>query len=239
MYRGPRRLRVASIGVLTDAGQADRAKAIPGEDTPWTRLFDTADLPTYRLITLEFLSTFRYRAHREAVPEQEDEELQPDIEFSISGQHMEMTIERFVVLLCIYYESGDRDSGIHPGADAWRGWGDESVVATYFLHIVHQPPSVCVGHQGSSDPIHPQVHSYDYISTWTEPRVGDDVRFILSSLFDDWQGVQSCTVFFLVLRLLLPPSGARYTMGRRLCHPHRTQQRYVSFASGSVGDPAT
>ncbi|KAL8231205.1 hypothetical protein R6Q57_000983 [Mikania cordata] len=91
-------------GVLADAGQAKRARAILGEDTPWTRLFDIAELPTYRLITVEFLSTFRYRAHQVAVREQEDKELPPRIEFSLYGQHMEMSIERFAVHLGIYYE---------------------------------------------------------------------------------------------------------------------------------------
>ncbi|KAL8209131.1 hypothetical protein R6Q57_008543 [Mikania cordata] len=44
------------------------------------------------------------RAHQAAVPEQEDEELSLEIEFSLCGQLMEMTIEWIAVLLCIYYE---------------------------------------------------------------------------------------------------------------------------------------
>ncbi|KAL8201806.1 hypothetical protein R6Q57_010953 [Mikania cordata] len=90
--------------VLTEAGLVDQARAILGKDRPWARLFDIADLPTGRLITVEFLLTFRYRAYQAAVAEQEDEELQPDIEFSICNQHMEMSIERFAELLGIYYE---------------------------------------------------------------------------------------------------------------------------------------
>ncbi|KAD3069253.1 hypothetical protein E3N88_37133 [Mikania micrantha] len=96
--------RCIDWGLLADAGEAARARAILGEDTPWTRLFDLADLPTYRLITVEFLSTFRYRAHQAAVREEDDEELPPDIEFSLCGQHFEMSIERFAVHLGIYYE---------------------------------------------------------------------------------------------------------------------------------------
>ncbi|KAD3338484.1 hypothetical protein E3N88_34005 [Mikania micrantha] len=96
--------RCIDWGLLADAGEAVRARAILGEDTPWTRLFDLADLPTYRLITVEFLSTFRYRAHQAAVREADDEELPPDIEFSLCGQHFEMSIERFAVYLGIYYE---------------------------------------------------------------------------------------------------------------------------------------
>ncbi|KAD5317734.1 hypothetical protein E3N88_17680 [Mikania micrantha] len=57
------------------------------------------ELPTHRLITVEFLSTFRYRAHQAAVREEDDEELPPDIKFSICGQHFEMSIERFAVHL--------------------------------------------------------------------------------------------------------------------------------------------
>ncbi|KAD3069312.1 hypothetical protein E3N88_37192 [Mikania micrantha] len=39
-----------------------------------------------------------------AVREADDEELPPDIEFSLCGQHFEMSIERFAVHLGIYYE---------------------------------------------------------------------------------------------------------------------------------------
>ncbi|KAL8231110.1 hypothetical protein R6Q57_000888 [Mikania cordata] len=85
-------------------GKAGHARAILGEDTPGTRLFEIAELPTHRLLTVEFLSTFRYRAHQAAVREQDDEELPPDIEFSLCGQHLEMSIERFAVHLGIYYE---------------------------------------------------------------------------------------------------------------------------------------
>ncbi|KAL8230610.1 hypothetical protein R6Q57_000388 [Mikania cordata] len=92
------------LGVLADAGVAERGRAILGEDTPGTRLFDIAELPTHRLITVEFLSTFRYRAHQAAVQEQDDEELPPDIEFSLCDEHMDMSIERFFVHLGIYYE---------------------------------------------------------------------------------------------------------------------------------------
>ncbi|KAL8200422.1 hypothetical protein R6Q57_011761 [Mikania cordata] len=77
--RTPRRIDWVVLG---DCGEAERARAILGEDTPWTRLFDLAELPSYRLITVEFLSTFRYRAHQEAVRVDGDAELPPDIEFS-------------------------------------------------------------------------------------------------------------------------------------------------------------
>ncbi|KAL8211165.1 hypothetical protein R6Q57_005602 [Mikania cordata] len=96
--------RCIDWGVLADCGEAVRARAILSEDTPWTRLFELAELPTYMLITVEFLSTFRYRAHQAAVRAEDDAELPPDIEFSLGGQHFEMSIERFVVHLGIYCE---------------------------------------------------------------------------------------------------------------------------------------
>ncbi|KAL8230709.1 hypothetical protein R6Q57_000487 [Mikania cordata] len=39
--------------VLADAGEAVRARAIFCEDTPWTRLFELVELPSYMLITVE------------------------------------------------------------------------------------------------------------------------------------------------------------------------------------------
>ncbi|KAD5508232.1 hypothetical protein E3N88_15935 [Mikania micrantha] len=118
--------RCMDWGVLADAGEAVRARAILGEDTPWTRLFDLAEVPTNRLITVEFLSTFRYRAHQAAVREEEDEELS-DIEFSLGGQHFEMSIERFAVHLGIYYEPEtvreDFTQGLKQGAEGvMRAW---------------------------------------------------------------------------------------------------------------------
>ncbi|KAL8233070.1 hypothetical protein R6Q57_002848 [Mikania cordata] len=88
------------LGVLADDGQAERARAILGVDTTWTRLFDIAELPTYKLITVEFYRHF----DTELTREQKDEELPPDIEFSLCGQQMEMSIDRFAVHLGIYYE---------------------------------------------------------------------------------------------------------------------------------------
>ncbi|KAL8222747.1 hypothetical protein R6Q57_020146 [Mikania cordata] len=119
--------RCIDWGVLRDYGEAERARALLGEDTPWTRLFDLAELPTYRLITVEFLCTFRYRAHQAAVRVEEDAELPPDIEFSLGGQHFEMSIERFAVHLSLYYEPetvlDDFGQGLTQGEEGvMRAW---------------------------------------------------------------------------------------------------------------------
>ncbi|KAL8230108.1 hypothetical protein R6Q57_015008 [Mikania cordata] len=86
-----RRILRMSMGT-PHAGEEVCARAILGEDTPWTRLFELTKLPSYMLITA-------------TVREEDDEELPPDIEFSLGGEHFEMSIERFAVHLGIYYES--------------------------------------------------------------------------------------------------------------------------------------
>ncbi|KAL8251062.1 hypothetical protein R6Q59_034755 [Mikania micrantha] len=119
--------RCIDWGVLAYAGEAVRARAILGEDTRWTRLFELTELPSYMLITVEFLSTFRYRALQAAVREEDDEELPQDIEFSLGGEHFEMSIERFAVHLGIYYEPetvrDDFTQGLTQGEEGvMRAW---------------------------------------------------------------------------------------------------------------------
>ncbi|KAL8265145.1 hypothetical protein R6Q59_023275 [Mikania micrantha] len=47
--------------LLMQLGELQRMVAIIGEDMPWSLLFDSTYAPQYRLITVEFLSTFVYR----------------------------------------------------------------------------------------------------------------------------------------------------------------------------------
>ncbi|KAL8230829.1 hypothetical protein R6Q57_000607 [Mikania cordata] len=47
--------------LLTQLGERERMTAIIGEDRPWTRLFEMFYAPQYRLITVEFFSTFIFR----------------------------------------------------------------------------------------------------------------------------------------------------------------------------------
>ncbi|KAL8225026.1 hypothetical protein R6Q57_017583 [Mikania cordata] len=127
--------RCIDWGVLGDCGEAQRARAILGEDTPWTRLFDLAELPSYRLISVEFLSTCRYRAHLAAVRVDEDAELPPDIEFSLCGQHFEMSIERFAVYLGIYYEPETVTDGFAQGLTQ----GEEGEMRAWWAQISDTP----------------------------------------------------------------------------------------------------
>ncbi|KAL8209682.1 hypothetical protein R6Q57_006414 [Mikania cordata] len=96
-----------------------------------TRLFDLAELPSYRLITVEFFSTFRYRAHQAAVRVDEDTELPSDIEFSLCGHHFEMSIERFAVYLGIYYEPETVTDGFAQGLTQ----GGEGVMRAWWAQI--------------------------------------------------------------------------------------------------------
>ncbi|KAL8213930.1 hypothetical protein R6Q57_003379 [Mikania cordata] len=187
--------RCIDLGVLGDCGEAERARALLGEDTPWTRLFDLAELPTYRLIMVEFLSTFRNRAHQAAVRVEEDAELPPDIEFSLGG------------------------------ADPGGGGGDEGLVGPDLRYAIHRPPCPGDDDQGSSDQIHPPVHRDDHLRSRPDPGVGNYDRSLLSALTPSRQAVQPGTVFRVVLRLLLPPSGAWYTVGWGLHHPHCPDKR--------------
>ncbi|KAL8231709.1 hypothetical protein R6Q57_001487 [Mikania cordata] len=93
-------------------------------------------------------------------------------------------------------------------------------------YAVHRPPGPGDDDQGSSDQIHPPVHRDDHLRSRPVAGVGDYDRSILSALTPRRQAVQPGTVFRFVLRLLLPPSGAWYTVGWRLHHPHCPDQRH-------------
>ncbi|KAD4583977.1 hypothetical protein E3N88_21578 [Mikania micrantha] len=130
--------RCIDWGLLADAGEAVRARAVLGEDTPWTRLFDLADLPTYRLITVEFLFTFRYLAHQAAVREEDDESF-----LRISSSLYAASTSR-----C-------RSSG--------GGGGYEGLVVPGIRYALHRPPGTGLDDQRSTDPLHPPLHRDDHL----------------------------------------------------------------------------
>ncbi|KAL8218096.1 hypothetical protein R6Q57_021469 [Mikania cordata] len=135
-------------------------------------------------------------AHQVAVRVEEDAELPPDIEFSFEG--------------------------VDPGGVG----GDEGLVGPDLRYAIHRPPCPGDDDQGSSDQIHTPVHRDDHLRSRPEPGVGDYDRSLLSALTFSRQAVQPCTVFRVVLRLLLLPSGAWYTVGWGLYHPHCPDQRH-------------
>jgi hypothetical protein len=100
---------------IRDVQEYDRAmEVLGGEDTPFFRLFRLADLPAHRELTVEFYSTFRYRprplgqqeAEREApdVPEGEPEP-PGEVEFSLFGQQMSMSLAAFGVHAGLYTDA--------------------------------------------------------------------------------------------------------------------------------------
>ncbi|KAL8200425.1 hypothetical protein R6Q57_011764 [Mikania cordata] len=201
------------LGVLGDCGEAERARAILGEDTPWTRLFDLAELPTYRLLTVEFLSTFRYRAHQTAVRVEEDAELPPDIEFSLSGQHFEISIKQFAVHLGIYCEpntvSDDFAHGLTQGEDGvMRAWWAQISDTPFTGHRVRatmiRDPLIRYIHRCIVTTISGRGQSQEWVTT-------TDLFYQNSLIAGRPSNLARC--FRIVLRLLLPSTGARYTLG--------------------------
>ncbi|KAL8209273.1 hypothetical protein R6Q57_006005 [Mikania cordata] len=79
--------------VLTKIRERARAENWIGEETPWRRLFDMALQPSYREVTVEFLSTFTY--YPAAVLE---------VVFSMLGQRHEMSLFEYAVLSGLYWE---------------------------------------------------------------------------------------------------------------------------------------
>ncbi|KAL8199684.1 hypothetical protein R6Q57_013252 [Mikania cordata] len=80
--------------------------AIIGRDTPWSRLFEMTFSPQYRLITVEFLSTFVYRPHGldfqpHAGPQQSE------ISFRLCGAPYHLSLAEFgnVLGLCTEEET--------------------------------------------------------------------------------------------------------------------------------------
>ncbi|KAL8205559.1 hypothetical protein R6Q57_009110 [Mikania cordata] len=89
--------------LLAELGQLERMTAIIGEDTPWSRLFEMTFAPQYRLITVEFLSTFVYRPRGPDYQPQAG--AQPsEISFRLCGFVYELSLAEFGNALGLYTE---------------------------------------------------------------------------------------------------------------------------------------
>ncbi|KAD3640457.1 hypothetical protein E3N88_29680 [Mikania micrantha] len=75
------------------------------------------------------------RAHQAALREQEEEELPPYIEFSLCGQHMEMSIEWFAVHLGIYYEP----ETVRDAFTQWLTQCEDMVMRAWWAQISDTP----------------------------------------------------------------------------------------------------
>jgi hypothetical protein len=88
---------------LQEIGAADRARAIIGQDTPWSRLFAMMELPTYRELTVEFLSTFVYQRRTPETPAGV-----PEVSFRLRGVWREMSLREFSVRVGLYTDEESR-----------------------------------------------------------------------------------------------------------------------------------
>ncbi|KAD2080478.1 hypothetical protein E3N88_41875 [Mikania micrantha] len=115
--------------LLAQLGQQERMMAIIGEDTPLSCLFEMTYAPQYRLITVEFLSTFRYRPQ---VPDFQPQ--QAEISFRLCGFPYHLSLAEFGSVLGLYTEEETQmpiyTTAIHTADDAvvsawWPRIGDE------------------------------------------------------------------------------------------------------------------
>ncbi|KAL8228947.1 hypothetical protein R6Q57_013847 [Mikania cordata] len=88
---------------------------------------ETLALSQHEWLQFDPASAAAMRAHQATVRMEEDAELPLDIEFSLGGQHFEMSINRFAVHLGIYYEpetvSDDFAQGLRQGEEGvMRAW---------------------------------------------------------------------------------------------------------------------
>ncbi|KAI3797546.1 hypothetical protein L1987_32804 [Smallanthus sonchifolius] len=91
--------------LLEEVQEAERARAIIGEDTPWSRLFDLSFAETYRELVVEFLSTFIYSETGLQPLPGEAPDIDPDrISFSIFGVVYRQTLSQWAVTTGLYYE---------------------------------------------------------------------------------------------------------------------------------------
>ncbi|KAL8232719.1 hypothetical protein R6Q57_002497 [Mikania cordata] len=121
--------------------------AIIGEDTPWSRLFEMTFAPQYRLITVEFLSTFVYRPR--GLDYQPQAGPQPsEISFRLCGLAYELSLAEFGCALGLYTEQELTmpiyTTTIHTADDAvvsvwWPRIGDELFVGAARVTRIRDP----------------------------------------------------------------------------------------------------
>ncbi|KAL8210458.1 hypothetical protein R6Q57_004895 [Mikania cordata] len=79
--------------------------AIIGKETPWSRLFEMCYAPQYRLITVEFLSTFIYQPVDPDFQPQPDQPQPPEeISFRLGGESYGMSLRKFAIVSGLYTE---------------------------------------------------------------------------------------------------------------------------------------
>ncbi|KAL8223930.1 hypothetical protein R6Q57_019405 [Mikania cordata] len=132
--------------LLAELGQLERMTTIIGEDTPWSRLFEMTFAPQYRLITVEFLSTFVFTPH--AADQAQADQQQPEVSFRLCGLAYAMFLAEFGNALGLYTEEELQmpiyTSAIHTADDAvvsawWPRIGDEPFVRAARVTRIRDP----------------------------------------------------------------------------------------------------
>ncbi|KAL8242011.1 hypothetical protein R6Q59_012313 [Mikania micrantha] len=90
--------------LLAELGQQERMTAIIGEDTTWSRLFEMTYAPQYRLITVDFLSTFRYRPQPPDFQPQPGQAQPAEVSFRLCGAAYHLSSAEFGSVLGLYTE---------------------------------------------------------------------------------------------------------------------------------------
>ncbi|KAL8247033.1 hypothetical protein R6Q59_008249 [Mikania micrantha] len=121
--------------LLAELGQQERMTAIIGEDTPWSRLFEMTYAPQYRLITVEFLSTFRYMPQAPDFQPQPGQAQPAEVSFRLCGAPYHLSLAEFGSVLGLYTEEETQmpiyTTAIHTADDAvvsawWPQIGDDA-----------------------------------------------------------------------------------------------------------------
>ncbi|KAL8224111.1 hypothetical protein R6Q57_019586 [Mikania cordata] len=79
--------------ILTEIGEWERTERWISEETPWRRLFDMTFEPSFKAVTVDFLSTFTYLPAA-----------MPEVAFSMLRQQHKMSLVEFIVLPGLYWE---------------------------------------------------------------------------------------------------------------------------------------
>ncbi|KAM0011912.1 hypothetical protein Hdeb2414_s0058g00759401 [Helianthus debilis subsp. tardiflorus] len=84
-------------GALDEVDESTRARLFIGHDTPWSRLFDIAYTPSYRVMTCEFLSTSDFAPRPVDRLEELDDPDDPWIEdsFRLANQWHLMSLRQY------------------------------------------------------------------------------------------------------------------------------------------------
>ncbi|KAL8206008.1 hypothetical protein R6Q57_009559 [Mikania cordata] len=120
----------------TQIGARERMTAIIGEDTPWSRLFEMCYAHRYRLITVEFLSTFIYRPVDPDFQPQPDQPQPPEeISFRVCGESYCMSLREFAIVFGLYTEE-ETHMPIYTTAISSA---DDAVVSAWWPRIGDEP----------------------------------------------------------------------------------------------------